>query len=69
MISLSLLKILECRVAFNPRINCSSVESYPESHAAAKIAHVPWTITVALLSTLIPQVALEILQQFDFSKQ
>lgn len=53
VISLSLLKILECRVAFNPRINCLSVESYPESHAAAKIAHVPWTITVALLSTSI----------------
>lgn len=68
VISLSLLKILECRVAFNPRINCMSVESYPESHAAAKIAHMPWTITVALLSTWISQVALEILKQIDFSK-
>lgn len=69
MISLSLLKILECRVAFNPRINCLSVESYPESHAAAEIAHVPWTITVVLLSTSVSQVALEILQQIDFSEQ
>lgn len=69
MISLSLLKILECRVAFNPRINCLSVQSYPESHAAANIAHVLWKITVALLSSKVSQVTLEILQQIDFSKQ
>lgn len=69
MISLSLLKILECRVAFNPRINCSSVEGYPETHSAAKIAHAPWTITVTALFTSLSQVALEILKEIDFSKQ
>lgn len=51
MISLSLLKILKCRVAFKSRINCLSVEGYPETHSAAKIAHAPWMITVTTLST------------------
>lgn len=69
MISLSLLKILECRVAFNPRMNCSIMEGYPETSSAAKIAHAPCTITVTALSTSLSQVALEILQQIDFSKQ
>lgn len=69
MSSLSLLKILKCRVAFSSRINCSSVEGYPETHSAAKIAGVPWTITVTALSTSVSQVALEILQQVDFSKR
>lgn len=55
VISLSLLKILECRVAFNSRINCSSVEGYPETHSAVKIAHVPWVITVTALSTSVSQ--------------
>lgn len=63
------LKILEYRVAFNPRINCSSGESYPETRSAAKIAHVSWTVTVPALPTSLSQVALEILQQIDFSKQ
>lgn len=68
MISLSLLKILKCRVAFKSRINCLSVEGYPETHSAAKIAHTPCTITVTTLSTSLSQVALEILQQMDFLK-
>jgi len=68
VISLSLLKILECRVAFKSRINCSSVEGYPETHSVAKIAHMLWTITVTALSTSVSRVALEILQQIDFAK-
>lgn len=66
MISFSLLKVLERRVAFNSGINCLSVQGYAETHSAAKIARAPCRTTLTALCTSLSQIALQIVQQICF---